>query len=154
MDRSQEKAKGLRVALESMTFVHPITPLVMWVPFILFLYYQGAVNYPVSIKNWTIIFVFGILGWSLTEYLIHRFAFHHEAKSRWGRYLIFLFHGIHHDDPDDKNRLVMPPLPGVMFVIIFWNTFKLFLSNQIFFPFLGSFLVGYLIYDYIHYGTQ
>ena len=158
MDRSQDKTKSIRLfnssLMESLTHVHPITPLVMWGPFISYMYYYGATHFPVSTGVWLLIFISAILGWTLTEYLVHRFAFHHKAKNRWSRYIVFLFHGIHHDDPDDKTRLVMPPLPATMFVIIFWNTFKLIFSNQIFYPFLGSFLVGYLIYDYIHYGTH
>ena len=56
-----------------------------------------------------------LLAWTFTEYFLHRFVFHYKAKSRFGKYIIFLFHGIHHDDRRCA-RLVMPPVPAVIIV--------------------------------------
>lgn len=51
----------------------------------------------------TLFFIFiGIMSWSLTEYLIHRFVFHSEEYLPAGKiwYLAhFLLHGIHHAFP-------------------------------------------------------
>jgi hypothetical protein len=46
------------------------------------------------------------------EYIIHRWAFHYEPKTEWGKSTL-LVHGIHHDYPKDATRLVMPLLVSV-----------------------------------------
>lgn len=88
------------------------------------------------------------------EYLLHRYAFHYPAKSAWGQKIIYMFHGIHHDDPDDATRLVMPPVPAILIMFILGNFFMLFIPKSYFFVFMGSFIIFYLIYDYIHYATH
>ena len=47
--------------LESFTHVHPIVPLILWVPVILFLLYRGAVIKDVNSVTLGILFVFGFL---------------------------------------------------------------------------------------------
>lgn len=63
----------------------------------------------------------GLVYWTLGEYTLHRFLFHGEDywmqcvpfnKYVWT--LHFLFHGIHHAFPQDRYRLVMPPVPGYL----------------------------------------
>jgi len=98
--------------------------------------------------------VAGTLIWTLTEYVLHRFVFHYNARTRTGKHLVFLFHGIHHDDPKDKTRLVMPPLPAVAMVSLLYLFFNIFLPAKYIDGFMGFFLIGYLIYDYIHYATH
>ena len=56
------------------------------------------------------VFVGGYGLWTLTEYWIHRSVFHLEPKSRLGGRLHWIFHGVHHDHPNDPRRLVMPPI--------------------------------------------
>ena len=59
-----------------------------------------------------------------TEYLLHRFVFHLEPDSRWGRRLHFIIHGVHHDFPHDPMRLVMPPSVSIPLAIAFWFGFR------------------------------
>jgi len=66
---------------------------------------------------------FGILSWTLFEYLFHRFFFH--AEDTWlPNYSVifayhFLIHGIHHAYPQDRMRLVFPPTLGyVIFTLL------------------------------------
>ena len=140
--------------MESLTHVHPITPLVFWAPVILWFFYRSFNSDAISIEMFSFVAVFSLLVWTFTEYTLHRFVFHYKAKSRFGKYIIFLFHGIHHDDPNDKTRLVMPPVPAVMIVSILYYLFKQFIPGQLLNAFMGWFLIGYLIYDYIHYATH
>ena len=140
--------------MESLTHVHPITPLVFWAPVILWFFYRSFNSDAISIEMFSLVAVFSLLIWTFTEYTLHRFVFHYKAKSRFGKYIIFLFHGIHHDDPNDKTRLVMPPVPAVMIVSILYFLFKQFIPGQLLNAFMGWFLIGYLIYDYIHYATH
>ena len=140
--------------MESLTHVHPITPLVFWTPVILWFFYRSFHADAISIEMFILVAVFSLLVWTFTEYALHRFVFHYKAKSRLGKYIIFLFHGIHHDDPNDKTRLVMPPVPAVMIVSALYLLFKQLVPAQFLNAFMGWFLIGYLIYDYIHYATH
>ena len=92
--------------LESLTHVHPIVPLVFWVPIIIFLFYRGITLKQVEIFELILLSFGGLLLWTITEYILHRYIFHWDAKSRAGKYFVFLFHGLHHDDPQDPTRLV------------------------------------------------
>ena len=57
--------------------------------------------------------MFGLFGWTLVEYVFHRFIFHIDGKlpnHQAALTLHFLLHGIHHLIPMDHDRLVMPPV--------------------------------------------
>ncbi len=140
--------------LESFTHVHPIVPLILWVPVILFLLYRGAVIKDVNAVALGILFVFGFLLWTFTEYVLHRFVFHWDSKSRVGKYFVFLFHGLHHDDPQDPTRLVMPPVPAILIAALLWSLFSLLFPEQYLEVIMACFLIGYLCYDYIHYAIH
>ncbi|VDK54653.1 unnamed protein product [Gongylonema pulchrum] len=49
---------------------------------------------------WAALFTFGVLAWTLLEYILHRYAFHWQPnpKSRTQIILHFLLHGLHHKD--------------------------------------------------------
>lgn len=140
--------------LEAMTHVHPIVPLVVWTPVVLFLLYRARTLKEVNANEFALLFFFSMLLWTFTEYVLHRFVFHWNAKSRAGKYLVFLFHGLHHDDPQDPTRLVMPPVPALIYVVILWSIFSLVFPVKYIDVIMAYFLVGYLCYDYIHYATH
>jgi sterol desaturase/sphingolipid hydroxylase (fatty acid hydroxylase superfamily) len=140
--------------LESFTHVHPIIPLLLWAPVIMYLLYRGRTVKGVDGIEFIWLFVFGILLWTLTEYVLHRYVFHWAPKSAAGKYFVFLFHGLHHDDPQDPTRLVMPPVPAILIVAILWSLFSLVFPDKYMDVIMAFFLVGYLCYDYIHYATH
>jgi sterol desaturase/sphingolipid hydroxylase (fatty acid hydroxylase superfamily) len=80
--------------------------------------------------------------------------FHFPAKGKWGKKFVFLFHGLHHDDPDDPTRLVMPPVPAVIMMGILYAGFGLVVPTKFLEVFMSAFIVGYLCYDYIHYASH
>ena len=140
--------------LESLTHVHPITPLIVWSPVILYLTISSAQKYTLSwgeMGTWAFL---GLLIWTFTEYILHRFIFHFPAKSKLTKRFVFLFHGLHHDDPQDPTRLVFPPIPAAMIVTLLYLFFGLFIIDKYHQFFFGFFLIGYLCYDYIHYATH
>ncbi len=139
--------------LEAMTHVHPITPLVMWGPFTVWLL-SVAAGKSLSFSQWILSAVVGLIVWTFTEYTVHRYLFHYPAKSKAGQYLVFLFHGIHHDQPDDASRLVMPPVPAIILMGAFYGLFSLLVPALYFEAFMAFFVIGYLCYDYIHYATH
>jgi sterol desaturase/sphingolipid hydroxylase (fatty acid hydroxylase superfamily) len=140
--------------LESFTHVHPIIPLLLWVPIICYLFYRGVTLKAVLLPELFILFFVGLLLWTFTEYVLHRFVFHWDASSRAGKYFVFLFHGLHHDDPQDPTRLVMPPVPAIIIVSLLWALFSAIFPAKYIDVLMAYFLIGYLCYDYIHYATH
>ena len=140
--------------LESFTHVHPVIPLILWGPVTLFLFYRGAVLKAVDVTEFSLLFIAGLLLWTITEYILHRYVFHLNAKSRAGKYFVFLFHGLHHDDPQDPTRLVMPPVPAILIVSVLWVIFSAVFPAKYLEVLMAYFLIGYLCYDYIHYATH
>jgi sterol desaturase/sphingolipid hydroxylase (fatty acid hydroxylase superfamily) len=140
--------------LESLTFVHPIVPLLFWSPVVAYLLWHALTVNEMPIAQVAIMVLPGLIVWTLMEYLVHRFAFHFPAKSSFGKRLVYLYHGVHHEVPDDKGRLVMPPLGAVIIMAILWGLFGLLIPAPWFEPFFAFFIVGYIIYDYIHYATH
>ena len=140
--------------MESLTHVHPIIPLLLWSPVSLYLFYLGATVDGHGMNSMISIFVLGILFWTFTEYTLHRFVFHFPAKGRIGKRFVFLFHGLHHDAPNEATRLVMPPVPAILIMSLLYSLFSLVVPKAYLNTFMASFIVGYLCYDYIHYATH
>ncbi len=140
--------------LERLSHVHPITPLVFWSPVAMYLLWRGMSQHDFSALQLASLALAGLLAWTLSEYLLHRYVFHFAASSKFGKWMVFLFHGNHHDDPKDKSRLVMPPAGGVPIMAALYLLFSLLIPQPWLFPFFAFFIAGYLVYDYIHYATH
>jgi 4-hydroxysphinganine ceramide fatty acyl 2-hydroxylase len=139
--------------IEFFSHVHPITPLVLYLPVVGYMLYAAIWRNKLSIFFVGGLFLVGVLCWTLLEYLIHRYIFHYEPKARWGRKLHFIVHGVHHDYPNDATRLVMPPSVSIPLAILFWSLFAVTLGR--FAPAVFAGLVfGYICYDSIHYAIH
>ena len=124
--------------LERLSHVHPITPLLMWGPIAGWLIWRSFAVYELPVLPVLAIGLAGVFTWSLTEYCLHR----------------FLFHGNHHEDPKDKTRLVMPPAGAIPIMAVLYLLFGLIIPQPWIQPFCAGFIIGYLVYDYIHYSTH
>ncbi|MBV9945589.1 MAG: sterol desaturase family protein [Myxococcales bacterium] len=143
--------------LERFSRIHPATPFVVWVPVaLLFLVRSalrsgagatGAPTAPVIAG----LFVAGIAVWTFAEYVLHRCVFHWTNDTPWGKRVHFLLHGVHHDFPSDKDRLVMPVLTSAPLAVLFYALFTMTLGRAVGEPFFAGFVVGYLFYDGTHY---
>jgi sterol desaturase/sphingolipid hydroxylase (fatty acid hydroxylase superfamily) len=140
--------------LERLTHVHPIVPLLFWSPVVVWLLWRSFAMHQLPLLPVLGIGVLGLVTWTLTEYCLHRFVFHYPARSRVGKWFVYLFHGNHHDDPRDKTRLVMPPAGAIPIMAALFFLFGLVIPAPWIEPFGAFFIVGYLIYDYIHYATH
>lgn len=140
--------------LEWLSHTHPMVPLLLWLPVAGALLYRAFFVHHLATLPLLAIGLAALLMWSLTEYLMHRFLFHFKGQSRLSKRLVFMFHGIHHDAPQVKTRLVMPPAPALLFLIVFWGLFSTCIPGPWIEPFMAFFIMGYLIYDYIHYATH
>src|SRR5271163_272764 len=107
---SKESSRMFKSSLlESVSKVHFSVPLIIYVPVIVFFIWKAFSAETFSISSFILSFGSGLLFWTATEYSLHRFVFHFVPKARWGQRLHFIFHGVHHDFPNDRLRLVMPP---------------------------------------------
>ena len=139
--------------MEFFSHVHPATPVILYGPIIALMLYLAFVQKGLSFLAVLGFFVIGVLTWTLLEYVIHRYVFHYEPKTRVGKLLHFIMHGVHHDHPNDATRLVMPPIISVPLAVVFYVVFILTLGR--FAPAaLAGFGFGYVCYDTIHYATH
>ncbi len=140
--------------LEKLSHVHPIVPLLVWGPVAGWLIWRAIALHEISLAGLALIGIAGLLTWTLAEYLLHRYLFHYEPRTEAGKRFIYLFHGVHHDTPQDKTRLLMPPAGALPILAVLWLLFDFVLPSPWAEPFTGFFIIGYLIYDYIHYATH
>ncbi len=139
--------------MENLSKVHFAVPLIIFVPAIcIFIYKAFAVG--VSFLHFGFYFIIGLAVWTSTEYIMHRFVFHFHPTSEFGKKIHFIFHGVHHDYPRDKKRLVLPPSVSIPLATGFYFLFHTFLAPQYLFSFFPGFLLGYLIYDMLHYAMH
>ena len=139
--------------MEFFSHVHPATPLLIYGPAIVYMLYVALGQRQLSILSVAGLFLIGVFIWTLLEYMIHRYGFHHEAKTRIGRQFHFIVHGVHHDYPNDAKRLVMPPVISIPLAIVFYALFALIFGRTA--PAVWAGLAaGYVCYDSIHYAIH
>lgn len=93
----------------------------------------------------------GVAGWQLLEYSIHRFLFHAHSTSYWAITLHFVFHGCHHKYPNDKLRLVFPPIPASILVMLVYSCLSAFLPAPKALAAFSGAGFGYIAYDCLHF---
>ena len=140
--------------LEVFSKVHWSVPLYIYVPVIAYLFYLSIIDYKVPALDIIGLIVAGLFIWTITEYLLHRFIFHFHTTSDFGKRITFMFHGVHHDYPNDTKRLVMPPSVSIPLAIGFFFLFAAILGDISVAPFFIGFIGGYLFYDISHYAIH
>jgi sterol desaturase/sphingolipid hydroxylase (fatty acid hydroxylase superfamily) len=139
--------------MNSLSKVHFTVPLYIFIPVILFFIYKALSN-GIDALALLLYFLGGLAIWTITEYFLHRFVFHYHPTSEFGKKIHFIFHGVHHDYPRDKKRLVMPPSASIPLAALFYFFFSLFFEQAALFAFFPGFLTGYLAYDMMHYAMH
>lgn len=141
--------------LERFSRIHPATPFVAWVPLMVFMVARsGWIRADLSVGAIAGLFACGVFFWTLAEYFLHRYVFHWTNDTAWGQRIHFLLHGVHHDFPNDKDRLVMPLLTSTPLAIIFYSLFIGVMGVRLGEPFFAGFILGYLGYDGTHYAVH
>jgi sterol desaturase/sphingolipid hydroxylase (fatty acid hydroxylase superfamily) len=137
--------------LESLSKVHFAVPLIVFVPTIVYFLWNGLSIEGTTSLGLLLSLFGGLLVWTLTEYVLHRFVFHFMPSSEWGKKLHFIFHGVHHDFPNDALRLVLPPSVSIPLATLFYFLFSATIPALYLNSFFAAFLTGYLCYDMFHY---
>lgn len=140
--------------LEACSHIHPLTIPAVWIPVTIGLTWLSVYHRGLGTMSFIGLFAFGMLLWTFAEYVLHRYVFHYEPKSEWGKRLHFLLHGVHHDYPNDATRLVMPLGISVPLAAMFYFLFVTLFGGQYGPAVLAGFIVGYIGYDMIHYATH
>jgi sterol desaturase/sphingolipid hydroxylase (fatty acid hydroxylase superfamily) len=140
--------------LEKFSRIHPVTPFVVYVPVILTMFYRTWTRH-LPLHSIVVLTFGGFVVWTLSEYFLHRYVFHWYKDTPWGRRVHFLLHGVHHDFPNDGDRLVMPLLTSVPLALIFYTIFYFAFGGMRYTePFYAGFAIGYLCYDGTHYAVH
>lgn len=147
--------------LEFFTHISPIVVVILWLPVAVFFLVRGVIYLPVNASPLVILagVLLGLFIWSLAEYTLHRFLFHYEPRTAAQEKVFFLFHGVHHAQPQLKSRLVMPPVLSIPMSAAFYGLFYVGVGRlgglpHWVAPLFAGFILGYLIYDLTHYATH
>ncbi|HEX7078390.1 MAG TPA: sterol desaturase family protein [Candidatus Eisenbacteria bacterium] len=146
--------------LEFFTHIHPAVVLLLFAPVVIYFLARGLADraggplWPVAAA-----FVAGLLVWSFTEYVLHRYLFHYEPTHPTLKWIWYLIHGVHHEQPQCKTRLVMPPILSIPLAFFFYGLFTLVIGRLIgaplwVAPVYAGFVTGYLMYDMLHYAEH
>ena len=147
--------------LEFFTHISPLVVLIIWLPVAVFFLLRPLLAQPAGFPLLVPLGVLiGLFVWTFAEYTMHRFVFHYRPRSPWQERVTFLFHGIHHAQPQCKTRLVMPPAVSIPMALRVLRHLlraagaRAALAPQWVDPLFAGFILGYLAYDMIHYATH
>ena len=135
--------------MEALSKVHFSVPLLLYIPLITWCLWQTTASWQTAG-----LLLGGLFSWTFVEYVLHRFVFHWTPPGKIGARLHFIFHGVHHDYPNDRLRLVMPPSVSIPLALIFFFLYKTLLGVPTVYPFFAGFVAGYLFYDTMHYAMH
>jgi sterol desaturase/sphingolipid hydroxylase (fatty acid hydroxylase superfamily) len=139
--------------IERFSRVSPVMPFIFWLPvlaYLMFLTIAGGVGVGAIVG----LFLGGLLLWTLAEYVLHRYVFHYVGPAGWQRRVHFVIHGVHHDFPQDADRLVMPLGASIPMGVVFYGLFHAVLGPLLAGPLFAGFGLGYLVYDGTHYAIH
>ena len=140
--------------LEKLTYVPPILPLLIWAPIVSLCLSLGLIQNHITLTATLLTGFAGLFFWTFAEYFLHRFVFHFHPHGVIQERIAFLIHGIHHDDPEDARRLLMPPVAAIAIASVFYVMFYAAFGTVYCNPFFGGFIIGYLLYDYTHFAVH
>jgi sterol desaturase/sphingolipid hydroxylase (fatty acid hydroxylase superfamily) len=150
--RKGEVALFSNPLMERLSRISPITVLFIYVPVSLYSIHAGVTG-GAGIAPTLATFAAGFIFWTLFEYGFHRYIFHFFPIGEFQTRIQFLIHGVHHQYPNDKERLVMPVsvsilVAGLLLFII------LTFFRETGWGFFAGFVAGYITYDMIHYSIH
>lgn len=140
--------------LNKLTWSNPVLIFVMYsiIAFVL-IYFVAIQRYNYTVLESIMYFAIGFISWTLGEYLLHRFLYHKISDASYDKGLQYVFHGIHHSYPNDRTKVVLPPVPSLLIAGILFGLFYLAMGKLAFLVGPG-FLIGYSIYMWIHYAVH
>jgi hypothetical protein len=94
----------------------------------------------------------GLFSWSVFEYIMHRFIFHHDAKSRLGRKFLYHAHVSHHEDPLATSGISSSLIMGLPIGAAYWLSAWAVTGSRAaaFWLFIGL-AAGFFSYKWVHF---
>ena len=136
--------------LETFTVTHWWVVPLIWIPVALWAEWNGIrQGVPVSVVP--VCIAVGLLMWTMLEYHLHRFLFHWRTTTYWTNTLHYLLHGCHHKHPQDRYRLVMPPVLFFLLSTPILLVFRFVFPDYLVWTVYGGAIIGYVMYDMTHY---
>ncbi len=135
--------------LEKFSKCHGLVPLFIYAPLVFWLVWL-SLHRGLSVGTIAGYAALGVFIWTFAEYWLHRTVFHFHRLPK----LHYFIHGIHHDYPNDKDRLVMPPGASALPALGFWLVAQATLGDLLALPAFAGFAIGYLWYDMTHFWTH
>ncbi|WP_437627672.1 sterol desaturase family protein [Sorangium sp. So ce1151] len=139
--------------IERFSRIHPIVPFAFWLPVYGYLGVRAALN-GVGLLDGLGLLLVGLFLWTFAEYVLHRYVFHYVGPRLWQRRVHFVLHGVHHDFPQDADRLVMPLGASIPLGVVFYTLFRAVFGPVPADPLFVGFGLGYLAYDGTHYAIH
>jgi 4-hydroxysphinganine ceramide fatty acyl 2-hydroxylase len=136
--------------IEKLTRTHISIPIVMYFVVASVSLYYAYNTTEINLMFGLTVFLLGVFGFTLLEYVMHRYFFHMEPDTPVKDKIQYSVHGVHHDYPKDKDRLTMPPFVSLAYAAIFYGVFTLIMGDYALY-FLPGFMVGYAAYLGVHY---
>ena len=151
----QPKTKGTKQLfenplLERLSRTHISIPLIIFTLYAAGLLYWSYDHQYLTFVETVLVFLLGLLAFTLVEYVMHRFLFHLTPRTEFRKKLSYKIHGVHHEFPKDKDRLAMPPVVSIFLSTAFLFLYKLLMGN-VAFAFTAGFFLGYAGYLFVHY---
>jgi dihydroceramide fatty acyl 2-hydroxylase len=135
---------------EWFSHVHPATPAVLFLPLVAFSLYTSLGPRQIPLATTAAWFGAGYLIWTLFEYWFHRLFFHLPVRGPRSERVYFFVHGVHHDWPWDRSRLVMPPSISISLAVIVYFAFRAIWGPAAMWAPFAGFVLGYVLYDSLH----
>jgi sterol desaturase/sphingolipid hydroxylase (fatty acid hydroxylase superfamily) len=157
-DESRERPEGVQVLQSNVlerifATSYWFMPAVWFGPLIGYGLFRSLTDETLAL-GWTpTLFVAGVLFWTLTEYLLHRWLFHLRPGGPWrpSKLRLFMIHGYHHEFPDDPLRLVAPPVMSWPIGAVILGGFYVLAGPHLCWGLIAGTASGYIAYDWIHY---
>jgi sterol desaturase/sphingolipid hydroxylase (fatty acid hydroxylase superfamily) len=139
--------------LESLTKSNPSTTILFYTSLIVIFFFLNFKYTSNGLYTAIGYYLIGLTTWTLLEYFLHRFIFHIDDYLPFMKRFHYIVHGVHHEDPRDKERLFMPPVPGTIIAITLFSLSYFILGSKAY-AFMAGLSNGYLLYSYIHYSVH
>lgn len=136
--------------IERLSKSHISVPISILTVYGVVIAYWGISDGAINLLNLVWLFPMGVLTFTLAEYLIHRYVFHMLPDKPIKEKIAYNFHGVHHDYPNDKERLAMSPIVSFILSTVLFFLFRLVIGDYAF-AFVPGFLIGYCAYLGVHY---
>lgn len=140
--------------LEVFTYVPWYFPALMYGPIALGLSTTQIQTYHTPATLVVLQIVFGFVLWTFSEYVLHRFFFHLSTHTPLRAVIQKYAHGLHHDHPTEKYRLVAPPAMSLSIGIVLYAGLMALLPAHLEGVIFAGLLLGYLNYEWTHYSTH